>query len=110
MKIKLYIAIALIVFISIAIGLIYVFSRTFESAHGVKLYTVQTDSSTVEIHTNMPIDSVEMLLGKPEKYHTYSVAGSEYHTYEYPINTNGERHGLKLEFKDNKLFSVEEED
>ena len=109
MKVKLYIVLALVVCVSVAIGLTFLFTKSFKAAHSIHQYTFHTDSTTVHIHTNMPIDSVEMMLGQPEKYHTYSIAGSEYHTYEYPLKDNGKRISLKLEFKDNKLFNVEQE-
>ena len=108
-KILLYIFITLGVLLVISIGLTYIFSKSFEQANDMQKYEISIDSTKVTIHTHMPIDSVEMLLGKPQKYHTYSVAGSEYHTYQYLINVKNTGQTLKLEFKDNRLFNVEQQ-
>lgn len=108
MKFFVYIGIAMLVCVAIAIGLTYIFSKSFEEANDIQRYEVVTDSNTVTIHTHMPIDSVEFLLGKPQKYHTYSIAGSEYHTYEYILQSEDTNKNLKLEFKDNILFKVEQ--
>lgn len=98
----------MLVCVAIAIGLTYIFSKSFEEANDIQRYEVVTDSNTVTIHTHMPIDSVEFLLGKPQKYHTYSIAGSEYYTYEYILQSEDTNKNLKLEFKDNILFKVEQ--
>ena len=74
MKFFIYIGIAMLVCIAIAIGLTYVFSKSFEEANNIQRYEIVTDSNTVTIHTHMPIDSVELLLGKPQKYHIPSQA------------------------------------
>lgn len=108
MKIYIYLAIAVIICILIAIGLSSIFTATFKVANEMQYYEVSNDSAKVQIHTHMPIDSVELLLGTPQKYHTYSVAGSEYHTYEYLYPGSSKDYDLKLEFKDSKLISVEQ--
>ena len=97
MKFLVYIGIALLICVAIAIGLTYVFSKSFEEANDMQRYEIVTDSATITIHTHMPIDSVELLLGKPQKYHTYSIAGSEYHTYEYLLHSEDTEQDLKLE-------------
>ncbi len=107
-KIQIYIGAVLLSLLILSIGLTYIFSKTFEKANDIQQYEVVTDSTTVEIHTQMSIDSVEMLLGKPQKYHTYSVAGSEYHTYQYLFDRKGTNYSIKLEFKDKRLFNVEQ--
>lgn len=108
MKILSYIGIAVIICLVITICLTSIFQDSFDDANDTRHHVVITDSSKLTIHTNMPIDSVELLLGMPEQHRTYSIAGSEYQTYQYRINNKGNYYNLVLEFKDNILFDIQQ--
>jgi hypothetical protein len=66
---------------------------------------VKGKNGTVELHTDMPKDSVRMLVGKPDDVDLYSIGNKTIETWHYKIKNNYVS-DLDIKFENGRLTGV----
>lgn len=74
----------------------------------VQYVEVKGKKGKVTLHTGMPKDSVQTLVGKPDKVDLHSIGNTAYETWGYKLKNNYIS-DLDIEFKDGKLKSVRQD-
>ena len=74
----------------------------------VQYVEVKGKKGNVTLHTGMPKDSVQTLVGKPDKVDLHSIGNTAYETWGYKLKNNY-LSDLDIEFKDGKLKSVRQD-
>lgn len=75
---------------------------------GIQYVEVKGKKGNVTIHTGMPKDSVQLLVGKPDKVNLYSIGNTTHETWGYKLKNNY-LSDLDIEFEDGKLKSVRQD-
>ena len=91
--------------------LIETLSRNLESLNKeaeVQFVEVKGRKGKVTLHTGMPKDSVQILVGKPDKVDLNSIGNSTYESWGYKLKKNY-LSDLDIEFQDGKLKSVRQD-
>lgn len=74
----------------------------------VQYIEVKGKKGNVTLHTGMPKDSVQILVGKPDKVDLHSLGNSTFEGWGYKIK-NSYVSDLDIEFKNGKLESVRQD-
>jgi hypothetical protein len=74
----------------------------------VQYVEVKGKKGNVTLHTGMPKDSVQILVGKPDKVDLHSIGNTTYETWGYKLKNNY-LSDLDIEFKDGKLKSIRQD-
>ena len=71
----------------------------------IQYVEIKGKKGTVTIHTGMPKDSVQMLVGKPDEINLFESGNTSYEEWGYKL---GNKYGtdLDIKFKDGKLEGV----
>ena len=74
----------------------------------VQYVEVKGKKGNVTLHTGMPKDSVQILVGKPDKVDLHSIGNTAYETWGYKLKNNY-LSDLDIEFEDGKLKSIRQD-
>jgi hypothetical protein len=74
----------------------------------VQYVEVKGKKGNVTLHTGMPKDSVQALVGKPDKVDLHSIGNTAYESWGYKLKNNYVS-DLDIEFKDGKLKSIRQD-
>ena len=89
--------------------LIETLSHNLNQEADIQYIEVKGKKGNVTLHTGMPKDSVQILIGKSDKVDLHSIGNTTYETWGYKLKKNSYYPDLNIEFKDGKLKSVRQD-
>jgi hypothetical protein len=83
--------------------------ETLNREAAVQFVDVKGRKGNVTLHTGMPKDSVQILIGKSDKVDLHSIGNTTYETWGYKLKKNSYYPDLEIKFEDGKLKSVRQD-